>query len=44
MRTVVTKYGYLAQMENLIDWHLTLQTGFIIGVQMFHIKLLQFVQ
>lgn len=44
MRLVVTKYGYLVQMENLIDWHLASQIGFIIEVQMLHIKLQPFVQ
>lgn len=44
MRIVVMKYGYLVLMENLIDWHLALQIGFIIEVQMFPIKLQPSVQ
>jgi len=38
MKLVVTKYGYLVQMENLIDWPLAAQIGFIIEVQILIIK------
>lgn len=42
MKTVVMKYGYLVLMENLIDWHLATQIGFIIEAQVLLIKLQQF--
>lgn len=38
MKIVVTKYGYLVPMENLTDWRLVVQIGFIIEVQMLRIK------